>query len=73
MERHRIGAESINDQQIEGVVWLMTQEQPAIPDDDPSLRGALPEIAEVGLRSLYDRRINLEEGPLGFLLAVAGN
>jgi len=50
MERHRIGAESINDQQIEGVVWLMTQEQPAIPDDDPSLRELVRAVLGPGYR-----------------------
>ena len=44
-----------------------------IPEDDLSLRRALAEIAEAGLRGLHDRCVDLEKGPPGPLATVAGD
>ncbi len=73
VHRHRIGAEGIDDQEVEAPIGLMRQKQPAVPEGDPGLRRALAKIAEAGLRRLDDGRIDLEEGPRSPLACVTGD
>ncbi|MSP88649.1 MAG: GTP cyclohydrolase I [Alphaproteobacteria bacterium] len=66
MDRDRVGAERIQDDQIEMPRGLGFQSQSRIADRHPRAERAVIEIGEPGARASHalDRRIDLEKGPI---------
>src|SRR6476660_7802195 len=75
MNRDRVRAERIYDQQTESRIRLLRQTQPCVPNHNPRPHSALCQITEIlrVTRDSLDERIDLEEGPVLTRLRVTEN